>query len=161
MKGLPPLEEAGMSVLLSLLIIRFILHIHLSPVFFFFALYFPFLQVSLRSAFQIKAKTDLSLDLSFLDKTTPAPQSLVHPSSDSDVDATHYTMSHLLGLDLLSLSTSKNDAFYATLAVLTSASKVPRSKVFILEALAQTSSVFPKAGKRDKSTHFRSRVKMG
>ena len=150
-----------MSVLLSLLIIRFILHIHLSPIFFFFALYFPFLQVSQRSAFQIEAKTDLSLDLSFLDKTTPAPQSLVCPPSDSDVDATHYTVSHLLGLDLLSLSTSKNDAFCASLAVLTSASKVPQSKVFILEALTQTSSVFPRVGKRVNSTHFGSRVKIG
>ena len=51
-------------------------------------------------------------------------------------------MSHLLGLDLLSLSTSQNDAFCAALAVLASASKVPQFKVFILEALAQTSYIF-------------------
>ena len=52
-------------------------------------------------------------------------------------------MGYLLGLDLLSLSTSQKDAFYAALAVLTSTSKVPRSKVFISETLAQTSSISP------------------
>ena len=52
-------------------------------------------------------------------------------------------MSHFLGLDLFSLSTNQKDAFYAALAVLALASKVPQSKVFILEALAQTSSIFP------------------
>ena len=52
-------------------------------------------------------------------------------------------MSHFLGLNLLSLSTRKKDAFCAALAVLASASKVPQSKVFIFEALAQTFFVFP------------------
>ena len=84
------------------------------------------------------------LDLSFLDQKTPAPQSLVHPPpSDSDVVTAPSTMSHLLGLDLLSLSTSQKDAFCVALNVLVSASKVPQSKVFISEALSQTHSIFP------------------
>ena len=89
------------------------------------------MQVSPRLAFQIEAETDFSLELSFLDQTAPAPQSLVRPPSDSDVAATCSIVSHLLGLDLLSLSTNQNDAFYATLAVLASTSKVPKSKIFI------------------------------
>ena len=48
-------------------------------------------------------------------------------------------MSHFLGLDLLPFSTIQKDAFYATLAVLASASKVPKSKVFILEAFLSIS----------------------
>ena len=64
-----------------------------------------------------------------------------HPS-DLDVAAPRSIVIHFLGLDLLSLSTSQKDAFCATLAVLASASKVHQSKVFILEALAQTSFVF-------------------
>ena len=52
------------------------------------------------------------------------------------------TLSHLLGLDLLSLSTNQNDDFCVPLAMLASASKVPQFKIFISEALAQTSSIF-------------------
>ena len=85
---------------------------------------------------------DLAFDLSFLYKTTPAPQSPVHPPSDSNMVAAHSTMSYLLGLDLLSLSTNQKDAFCVALAVLALVSKVPQSKVFISEALAQTSSIF-------------------
>ena len=49
---------------------------------------------------------NFSLDLSFLDHTTPTPQSSIHPPSDSDVVVACYTMRHFLGLDLLSLFTS-------------------------------------------------------
>ena len=39
----PPLEKASMSILLGLLLLRFILYLHFPPIFFFsFALYFPF-----------------------------------------------------------------------------------------------------------------------
>ena len=87
---------------------------------------------------------NFSLVLSFLDQTTPAPQSLVHPPpSDSDVVAGPSTMSHLLGLDLLSLSTSQKNAFCVALNVLVSASKVTQSKVFISETLSHTPSIFP------------------
>ena len=77
---------------------------------------------------------DLPLDLSFLDLTTLALQSLVRPPNDSDVVAAHSIVSHLIGLDLLSLSTSQKDASCAALAVLASTSKVPQSKVFISKA---------------------------
>ena len=51
-------------------------------------------------------------------------------------------MSHFLVLDLLSLSTSHKDAFCEALIMLASTSKVSQSKVFILESLAQASSIF-------------------
>ena len=56
--------------------------------------------------------------------------------------ATRFIVSHLLSLDLLSLSTNQKDAFCVALAVLVSASKVSQFKVFMSEALAHTSSVF-------------------
>ena len=67
----------------------------------------------------------------------------MHPLSESDVAVARFTMSHFLGLDLLSLSTIQKDAFYAALAVLASTSKVSQYLVFISEALTQTSSIFP------------------
>ena len=87
----------------------------------------------------------MSLDLSFPDQATPAPtpHSSVGPHSDLDVVASYSTVSHLLGLDVLSLSTSHKDALCVALVVLVLVSKVPQSKVSILEALAQTSSIFP------------------
>ena len=51
-------------------------------------------------------------------------------------------MSHFLGFDMLSLSINQKDAFCAALVVLASASKVPQSQVFILDALAQNFFVF-------------------
>ena len=66
----------------------------------------------------------------------------MRPPRDSDVVVAYATVSHFLGLDSLSLSTSQKDAFCATLAVLTLGSKVPQSKVFISKALTLTSSIF-------------------
>ena len=73
MKGPPPSEKAIMSILLSLLPLRFVLHLYLSLVFFFYlVLYFPFFRLH-RDQFSIQAEMDLSLDLSFPDQTTPTP----------------------------------------------------------------------------------------
>ena len=58
----------------------------------------------------------------------------MNPLNDLDVAAAHSTVSHLLDLDLLSLSTSQKNVLCIASAVLVSASKVPQSKVFILEA---------------------------
>ena len=52
-------------------------------------------------------------------------------------------MSHLLGLDLLSLHTNQKDGCYVALAMLVLAFEVPQSKVFISKALPQNSFVFP------------------
>ena len=108
-------------------------------------------QVLPRSAFYIEVETDFFLDLSFLDQTTSAPRSSVCPPSDSNMAATRSIVSHLLGLDLLSLSTSQKDVFCVALAVLASTSKMPQSNIFILEALAQTFSIFPALDRALKS----------
>ena len=111
-------------------------------IFIFFALYFLFCKFHRDQLSKYRRRQIFSLDLSFLDQITPAPQSSIHPHSDLDVDATHSTISHFLGLDLLSLSTSHKDVFCVALAVLALVSKVPKSKVFILVALAHTYFVF-------------------
>ena len=66
----------------------------------------------------------------------------MHPLSNSDLAASRSIVSHLLSLDLLSLISRQKDAFYVALAVLVYASQVSKSKVFISEALAQTSYIF-------------------
>ena len=79
MKGLPPLEKANMSILFYLLL-RLVLHLYFSPIFSFSLPYiFHFLQVSPRSTFQVEAETDFSLDLSFLNQTTPWPYTRLPP----------------------------------------------------------------------------------
>ena len=127
-----------MSILLSLLHLRFVLHIfflfHFSS---FSAFHFTFLQASPRSTFQIEVK----INMSFLDHTPPIFQSLVRPPSELDVVVARSIVSHLLNLDLLSLSTSQKDAFHVALALLALASKVPQSKVFISKGLTPTSSI--------------------
>ena len=94
-------------------------------------------------SFSNRGEDGFIFGLVFLGPEDSYPQSSVRPPSDSDVGADHSTASHLLGLDLLSLSTSQKDAFCVALAVLASAPKAPQSKVFISEALTQTSSIFP------------------
>ena len=84
----------------------------------------------------------MPLDLFFFFFTKPLPWSSMRSPSDLDVANARSIVSHLIGLDLLSLSTNQKDAFYSTLTVLLPTSKVPQSKVFILEALTQTSSIF-------------------
>ena len=59
-----------------------------------------------------------------------------HSYPDSDVAATHSIVRHLLGLDILFLSSRQKDALCAALAMLALPSKVPQYKVFISEALA-------------------------
>ena len=67
----------------------------------------------------------------------------MHPPCNSNMAAARSIVSHLLSLDLLSLISRQKDAFCVALAVLVSASQVSKSKVFISEALAQTSYIFP------------------
>ena len=55
---------------------------------------------------------------------------------------THSIVSHFLSLDLLSLTTTQRDAFRIALAMLESTSQMPKAKAFILEALAEMSSIF-------------------
>ena len=58
--------------------------------------------------------------------------------SDLDVVTACSNMSHLLSLDLLSLTTNQNDAFCVALALLESASQMLEAKAYISDALVET-----------------------
>ena len=122
MRRSQPLEKASMNILLNLLLLSLGFVLLLFSFFFMFSpsyiLPFPILQASPRSAFQVKAKIDMPLDLSFLDQTTPFLKSLVRPLSDSNVTVTRSIVSHFLSLDILSLSPIQKDNFCVALAML-------------------------------------------
>ena len=63
-----------------------------------------------------------SLDLSFLDQATPHVKAPSRPPTKLDVAYTRSTISHLLSLDLLSLSIIQKDVFHAVMVVLQSSS---------------------------------------
>ena len=97
----------------------------------------------------------MPLDFSFLDQTTYAPHSLACPPSDSDVVATCSTVSHLLGLDLLSLSTSHNDAFYVALVVLLVSINFQSASIQVIHLRGLSSNLlyFPCFGSCSKVRH--------
>ena len=53
-----------------------------------------------------------------MDHANPHVEPPSRPPTELDVAVTHSTISHLLSLDLLSLSTIQKDAFHAAMAVL-------------------------------------------
>ena len=59
-----------------------------------------------------------SLDISFLDQATPHVEPPSRPPTEPNVVVTRSAISHLLSLDLLSLSTIQKDAFHAAMTVL-------------------------------------------
>ena len=79
------------------------------PFLFFFYINFqvPYLclsQVSPWFTLHLEAGAVSSLDLSFLDQTTPYVELPSRPPTESDVAVARSTISHMLSLDLLSLS---------------------------------------------------------
>ena len=94
MKGLPPLEKANMSILLDLLLLRLVLHLHFSSVFFFsLALCFHFVGFTVIS-FLDRGGDGFLFELVFPRPNYSCPS--VRPPSDSDVAATCSTVSHYL-----------------------------------------------------------------
>ena len=59
-----------------------------------------------------------SLDISFLDQATPHVEPPSRPPTEPNVVVARSAISHLLSLDLLSLSTIQKDAFHAAMTVL-------------------------------------------
>ena len=107
MKGLPPLEKASMSILLGLLLLRFVLHLHFSLYFFLFPLPYIFHFVGFTEiSFLDKDVDKFIFGLRFPGLDYSCPQSSVCPPRDLDVAETCFTVIHLLGLDLFSLSTN-------------------------------------------------------
>ena len=83
-----------------------------------------------------------SLDLSFLDQATPHVESPYRPPIVLDVVVARSTISHLLSLDLLSISTIQKDAFHATMVVLQSSSLDPKAEIFLYGVTHRALEVF-------------------
>ena len=66
-----------------------------------------------------------------MDQTTPHVDPPSKPLTELDVAVARSTISHLLSLDLLSLSTIQKDDFHAAMAVLQSASLDPKVEIFL------------------------------
>ena len=87
----------------------------------FIHFYFTYLclsHVSSWTTLYLEARVVHSLDLSFLDQTTPHIEPPSRPHTEPDVAVAYSTISHLLNLDLLSLFTIQKDAFHAAMVVL-------------------------------------------
>ena len=106
------------------------------PFLFFFYINFqvPYLclsQVSPWFTLHLEAGAVSSLDLSFIDQTTPYVEPASKPPTESDVAVARSTISHLLSLNLLSLSIIQKNDFHAGMAMLQSASLEPEAGAFI------------------------------
>ena len=113
--------------------------------FLFIHFYFPYLclsQVSPWSTFHLEAEAVPSLDLSFLDQATLHVEPPSKPPIELDIAIAHSTISHLLSLDLLSLSTIQKDAFHAAMAVLQSALLDPEDEIFLYGVTHRAPEVF-------------------
>ena len=113
--------------------------------FLFIHFYFPYLcisQVSPWSTLHLEEGAVPSLDLSFIDQATSHVEPPSIPPTEPDVAVPCSTISHLLSLDLLSLSTIQKDAFHAAMAVLQSASLDPEAKIFLSRVKHRAPDVF-------------------
>ena len=111
----------------------------------FFHFYFPYLclsQVSPWSTLHLEVGAVPSLDLSFLDQATPHGESPYRPPIKLDVVVARSTISHLLSLDLFSLSTIQKDAFHAAMAILQFASLDPKADIFLYGVTHRALEVF-------------------
>ena len=111
----------------------------------FFHFYFPYLcfsQVSPWSTLHLEAGAIPSLDLSFLNQATPHVKPPTRPPIELDVVVARSTISHLLSLDLHSISTIQKDAFHATMAVLQFASLDLEAEIFLFGVTHRVPEVF-------------------
>ena len=111
----------------------------------FIHFYFPYLCLSQAfpwSTLHLEAEIVPSLDLSFLDQATPHVEPPSKPPTEPDVAISRSTISHMLSLDLLSLSTIQKDAFHAAMAILQSSSLDPEVETFIYGVIHHASKVF-------------------
>ena len=82
------------------------------------------------------------MDFSFLNQATPYVEPPSRPPTDPDVAITRSTISHLLSLDLLSLSTIQKDAFHVAMAVFQSISLDLEAKIFLYGGTHREPEVF-------------------
>ena len=113
--------------------------------FLFISFQVPYLclsQVSPWSTLHLEAGAVPSLYRSFLDQTTPYVKPPSRPPIDLDVAVAYSTISHLLSLNLLSLSIVQKNAFHATMAALQFASLKPETRAFIYGVIKCALKVF-------------------
>ena len=111
----------------------------------FFYFHFPYLclsQVSPWSTLHLEAGAIPSLDISFLDQATSHVEPPSRPPAESNEVVARSTISHLLSLDLPSLSTIQKDVFHAAMAVLQSASLDPEARTFLYGVIHHAPKVF-------------------
>ena len=77
-----------------------------------------------------------------MDQATPHVEPPSRPPTEPDVTVVHSNISHLLRLDLLSLSIIQKDAFHAAMAVLQSASLDPEVEIFLYGVTHHALEVF-------------------
>ena len=77
-----------------------------------------------------------------MDQATPHVEMPSRPSIELDIAIARSTISHMLNLDLLSLSTVQKNAFHAAMVVLQSASLEPEVRAFIYGVIHYASEVF-------------------
>ena len=107
--------------------------------------YFPYLfllQVSPWSTLHLEARAVPSLNLSFMDQVTPHVEPPSRPPTELDVVVACSIISHLLSLDLLSLSTSQKYVFHVAMAVLQFASLDPEAEIFLSGVTHRAPEVF-------------------
>ena len=83
-----------------------------------------------------------SFDLSFLDQATSHVEPPSKPPTEPYVVVARSTISHLLSLDLLSVSTIQKDAFHAAVAVLQSTSLDHEAEIFLFRVTHHAPEVF-------------------
>ena len=77
-----------------------------------------------------------------MDEATPHVEPPSRPPTKQDVDVARSTVSHLLSLDLLSLSTIQKYVFHASMAMLQSASLHPEAEIFLYGVTHRALEVF-------------------
>ena len=82
------------------------------------------------STFHLEAGAVPSLDLSFLDQATSHVEPPSRPPTEPAVVVARSTISHMLSLDLLSISIIQKYAFHAAMAILQFTSLDPKAKIF-------------------------------
>ena len=102
--GQSSIGQTPLTLLLSIPQVNILPLISLLFIHFYFS-YLCLLQVSPWSTLLLKAGAVPSSDLSFLDQATPHVEPPSRPPTELDVAVACSTISHLLSLDLLSLST--------------------------------------------------------
>ena len=82
------------------------------------------------------------MDLSFLDQATPHVEPPSRPATEPNIVVARSTNSHLLSLDLLSLSTFQKNSFHTAMAMIQLPYLRPEARAFISGIINRAPEVF-------------------